>query len=181
MTDISTKVTTPQFRASYANVFIPKAATEGSEKKYSISMIFPKDTDISKLKAAVKQAITNKWGNKKPRNLRLPFRDGDDEQADDEAYANSIFVNANSKQKPGIVDTHLNPILTEEEFGSGDYARATVVFAAYDVSGNKGVGCYLHNIQKIKDGERLGGKVKAENDFAVVDDDDDENDDDFLD
>ena len=46
-----------------------------------------------------------------PKNLKTPLRDGDDEREDDEVYAGAMFVNANSSNKPGLVDEDLNPIL----------------------------------------------------------------------
>ena len=36
----------------------------------------------------------------------------------------------------------------------------------------KGIACGLNNLQKIRDGEPLGGKASAESDFATDDDDD---------
>ena len=41
-----------------------------------------------------------------------------------------------------------------------------------NVNGNKGIACGLNNLQKIRDGEPLGGKSSAESDFATDDDDD---------
>jgi hypothetical protein len=45
-----------------------------------------------------------------------------------------------------------------------------VRFFGYDQAGNKGVGCGLNNIQKLKDGERLDGTVSAEAAFEDADD-----------
>ncbi len=39
-------------------------------------------------------------------------------------------------------------------------------------NGNKGIACGLNNLQKIRDGEPLGGKSRAEDDFAIEDDED---------
>lgn len=55
------------------------------------------------------------------------------------------------------------------------YGRASISFYAFNSSGNKGIACGLNNLQKIHDGEPLGGKASAESDFAT------DNDDDFLD
>ena len=55
---------------------------------------------------------------------------------------------------------------------SGCYARVSLNFYAFNSNGNKGIACGLGNIQKIRDGESLGGKTTAADDFgAVVDDD----------
>ena len=106
--------------------------------------------------------------------LKTPLRDGDLERPDDEAYANSYFVNANSGTAPGIVDADRQPIIDHSEVYSGVYGRASINFYAFNSNGNKGIACGLNNLQKMRDGEPLGGKTRAEDDFA----DDDE---DFLD
>jgi hypothetical protein len=87
-----------------------------------------------------------------------------------------MFLNANSKNAPGVVDKDLNVILDSEEFYSGCWGRVSVNFFPYDSAGNRGVGVGLNNVQKLKDGERLGGaRATAENDF----DDDFEDEEDF--
>ena len=101
---------------------------------------------------------------------KTPLRDGDSERPDDEAYADSYFINANSATAPGIVDADRNPILTRSEVYSGVYGRASISFYAFNSNGNKGIACGLNNLQKVRDGEPLGGKVSAESDFATDDD-----------
>ena len=102
-----------------------------------------------------------------PANFKNPLRDGDAERSEDENYADSMFINANSARKPGLVDADLNPILDREDFYSGCFGRASVNFYAFNVSGNKGVACGLNNLQKLEDGERLsGGGATAEQDFG---------------
>ena len=39
-------------------------------------------------------------------------------------------------------------------------------------NGNKGIACGLNNLQKLRDGEPLGGKSRAEDDFASDEEDD---------
>jgi hypothetical protein len=45
------------------------------------------------------------------------------------------------------------------------YGRASINFYAFNTNGNKGIACGLNNIQKLRDGEPLGGKSRAEDDF----------------
>lgn len=82
------------------------------------------------------------------------------------------FINANSASAPGIVDADRQPILERSEVYSGVYGRASINFYAFNSNGNKGIACGLNNLQKIADGEPLGGKSRAEDDFATDDDDD---------
>lgn len=171
-----TKVITGKVRMSYANVWEPQSVN-GSEPKYSVSLIIPKGDKktLEKVKKAIevaKKEGVSKLGGKIPANLKTPLRDGDVDRPDDEAYANSYFINANSKIKPGIVDRNVEPILDQSEFYSGCYGRASIVFYAYNANGNKGIACGLQNLQKLEDGEPLGGRSSAEDDFLDEDEDD---------
>lgn len=170
-----TKVIVPG-RLSYANVWEPQSIN-GSEPKYSVSVIIPKSdkATIQKIQQAVEQAkqeAISKFGGKIPANLKLPLRDGDIDRPDDEAYANSYFINCNSKQKPQVVDQQVQPILDQAEVYSGCYGRVSVTFYGFNSNGNRGVAAGLGNIQKLKDGEPLGGRVRAEDEFDTLDDDD---------
>ena len=174
-------ITGPNTRWSYANVWQPKSINGGAPK-YSVSLIIPKsDTEtVSKIKAAIKAAYEE--GQAKLRGngksvpaleyMKTPLRDGDKERPDDEAYKNSYFINANSATAPGVVDAARQPILDTSEVYSGVYGRASINFYAFNSNGNKGIACGLNNLQKIRDGEPLGGKARAEDDFATDDDDD---------
>ena len=173
-----TKVITGVVRLSYANVWEPKSINGGAEK-YSVSLIIPKsDTKtLSAINEAVNAAIEEgkgKFGGKIPNKavLKLTLSDGDIDRQDDEAYAKSYFVNANSNTATQIVDRNVNPILDRSEVYSGVYARVSINFYAFNSNGNKGIACGLGNIQKIRDGEPLGGRTNAADDFATDVDDD---------
>lgn len=168
-------------RFSYANIWEAKSINGGAPK-FSVSLIIPKsDTKtVEKIKAAIEAAYREGESKLKGNGrsvpplsaIKNPLRDGDTERPDDEAYANSYFVNANSSVAPGIVDADRNPILDRSEVYSGVYGRASISFYAFNSNGNKGIACGLNNLQKIRDGEPLGGKTRAEDDFATDDDDD---------
>lgn len=174
-------ITGPDTRWSYANVWEAKSINGGTPK-FSVSLIIPKsDTrTLGKIKAAIeaayKEGEAKFKGNGKSvpalSTIKTPLRDGDLERPDDEAYADSYFVNANSATAPGIVDANLDPILERSEVYSGVYGRASISFYAFNSNGNKGIACGLNNLQKIRDGESLGGKARAEDDFATSVDDD---------
>lgn len=176
MINNKTKVITDRVRFSYANVWEPKSINGGDEK-YSVSLIIPKsDTKtIGEIKAAIEAAKEEgkaKFGGKIPGNIKLPLRDGDIDRPDDEAYSNSYFINANSKDRPQIVDKNVKPILDQDEFYSGCYGKASITFYAFNSNGNKGIAVGLGNLQKISDGEPLSGRTRAENEFTTVEDDD---------
>ena len=104
-------------------------------------------------------------------SIKNPLRDGDLERPDDATYKDSYFINANSATAPGIVDAARQPILEHSEVYSGVYGRASINLYAFNSNGNKGIACGLNNLQKISDGEPLGGKTRAEDDFADEDED----------
>lgn len=175
MANSKTKVVTGLVRLSYANVWEPKAANENAQPKYSVSIIIPKSDKetLKKINDAIDAAIEEgigKFGGKKPNKaaIKLPLRDGDIEREDDEAYKGAYFVNANSVTPPQIVDTHVQPILERSEVYSGVYARVSINFYAFNSNGNKGIACGLGNIQKVKDGEPLGSRTNAADDFEAV-------------
>lgn len=179
---MATKVITGvNTRWSYANVWEPKAM-EGGKPKFSVSLIIPKSDTVTvgKIKAAIEEAYRDGQsklkGNAKSvpalSTLRTSLRDGDLERPDDPAYANAYFVNANSTTAPGVVDANRNEILDKSEVYSGCYGRASISFYAFNANGNKGIACGLNNLQKIKDGEPLGGRASAESDFATEEDED---------
>lgn len=170
-----TKVIVP-CRFSYLHCWEPDSVN-GGEPKYSVSAIIPKsDTKtINAIKAAIDQAkkdSLSKWGGKVPGNLHLPLRDGDIDRPDDEAYAGCYFFNANSRQAPQVVDAKVQKIIDQSEVYSGCYGKISVTFYGYNSNGNRGIAAGLGNIQKLKDGESLGGRSNAEDEFTTEDEDD---------
>lgn len=173
-------ITGVKTRWSYANVWQAKSINGGA-LKFSVSLIIPKSD--TKTVTAVKNAIQAAYdegqsklkGNSKSvpalTAIKTPLRDGDAERPDDEAYKDSYFINANSATAPGIVDAARNPIIEHSEVYSGVYGRASINFYAFNSNGSKGIACGLNNLQKISDGEPLGGKTRAEDDFADEDED----------
>ena len=160
------KVVTGVCRLSYANIWQAKSIN-GGQPKYSASVLIPKgDTaTVAKVRRAIKAAYEE--GESKLRgsarstpaleSLKQPLRDGDAERPDDEAYEGHWFVNANSNTAPGVVGLDLQPILETSEIYSGVYARVSLSFYAFSANGNKGIACGLQNVQKVRDGEPLGG------------------------
>lgn len=173
MADATTKVVTGLVRLSYVQIFSKRSFTEGTDAKYSLCVLVPKkDTKtLKKIQAAMKSAaeegISTKFNGKKPSNLHMPLRDGDEERADEAPeYKGMYFFNCKSDRKPGIVDKDRNEILDPDEVYSGCWGRVSVNFYPYSVNGNKGVAVGLNNVQKLKDDQRLGGAAaSAEDDF----------------
>lgn len=172
-------VNTPKFRVSYPQVFQPKENTLSHQMEYSLEAIFEPDADISNLKAAATKALEDKFGKDKakwPEGLRSPFKSQDTKaktvngkQVLPEPYQEGgVYLNLRNKQRPSVVDGGLNSIIDPSDFYAGCYAIASVSVYAYDKGGNRGVNFSLSNIQKVDDGDPLGGRTRPEDDFSPV-------------
>lgn len=174
MAELTTRVKTGKVRFSFPHLFKPHAAAEGAEAKYSARLLIPKtDTKtVSAIKSAIEAARLGSaplFGGKVPERLKSPLRDGDGETPNGDEYGPECkgcwVLNASSKTRPGLVDRNLDPILDETEFYSGVYGRASLNFFAYNAAGNRGIACGLNNVQKLADGDPLGSRTRAEDDF----------------
>ena len=182
-----TKIVTGVCRLSYANIWQAKSINGGAPK-FSTSVLIPKsDTEtVAKIKAAIAAAYAEGEAKLKGNGksvppltaIKIPLRDGDQERPDDEAYKGHWFVNANSNTAPGVVDINRESIIDTKEIYSGVYARVCLSAYAFNSSGNKGIALGLQSVQKVKDGEPLGGHSKPEEDFN--DDFTSDDNDDFL-
>lgn len=181
------KMTTGKTRLSYANLFKPRAFSDGGEEKYSVVLLIPKSDkeQIKKIKAeldaTIEQGLKDNWDGKMPKKFWNPLQDGDEEKADEHPeYGGMYFLNAKSNTAPVIVDRQRNEILDSTEVYSGCYARASITFFPFGgkgakTGGNCGIGVALNGIQKLSDGEALGaGRIDPDKEFG--DDFDDEDD-----
>lgn len=169
------KVVTGKARLCYANVWIPKKNDSGKEV-YSVTIVIPKsDTETIRAIENAEKEVYSKFeevlkGNNrtvpKMEDIKLPLRDGDEEREGDPIFAGSYFLNATSIYAPGIFDADRNVITDREAVYSGCYGRVSVTFYAYNKKGGRGIACGLRGIQKVEDGEALGGFASVADDFA---------------
>jgi hypothetical protein len=170
---MSDNLKTPKARLSFPSLFQARGFN-GQEAKYSATLIFDAAAqatpEFQRMKAAAGAAVKEKWGDKAPSNLRNPIRKCSEKDSyDAPEFDGCVFINVSTKQKPGVVDEKVQPIVEEGEIYGGCYVRASLSVYAYDQSGNKGVSFGLRNIQKVGDGEAFGGRTRAEDDFTPVD------------
>ncbi len=174
-------VMTPVFRISYPNLFKSKKNDLSGKDEYSCVALFPKNADLSKLKAAAQAVIEEKWGADKkkwPAPMKSPFRDqGERAKYDDVSdkkvlpagyEEGALFMTLKSEQRPGVVDKNVQDITDTSEIYAGSFCRATIRPYAYSNKGNHGVAFGLQNVQKVKDGDPLSGRTKAQDDFSPV-------------
>lgn len=164
-------IITPTFRVSYPAVFESRHNELAKRDEFSIVMLFDKKTaktDLVAMKLLCKNVAAEKWPKGVPASLKNPFRDGDIEKPDNPSYAGIIFVKAWSKYMPGLVNAKKEPIINQDEFYGGCYARAQLNAYAYDKAGNCGISFGLMHVQKVRDGEPFGTRTRAEDAFAPV-------------
>ena len=165
-------VTTGEVRLSYVHLFKPYAAMQGQEEKYSCTILVPKtDTaTMGRINAAIEAArqkgISDKWNGQCPLLVPTPVYDGDGVRPSDgmafgpECRGHYVFTaSAKVDYPPEIVDKMGNPIINQSEVYSGMYGRVNVTFFPYSFGGKKGIGCGLGPVQKLRDGEALGGSA----------------------
>lgn len=170
------RVVTGEFRVSYPHVFKPQGmqGKKDAAKKYSITMLFPKNADLSGIKNAMKQAKIQKFGadpKNWPKGLESPVTDGDSpKNADKEGYAGHWAIKASSSedQKPTVVDQNVEPILNQGDFYPGCFARASILAYIWDNEFGKGVGFILDHVQKMREGKSFAGKPTAAEVFSPV-------------
>lgn len=182
------KVVTGICRLSYPHIWSPKATVEGGKEKYSACLIIPKaDTKtVTAIKTAIKAALVEEWPNEKTRpidKIKNPLKDGDGalNKAGQQRpeTVDCYTINPTSVQQPGIIGPDKQDLIDQKKLYAGCYVRAQLAFCAYNLPTSKGIGCYLNNIQLIKDGESLGGRDRAQDvfdEFMPAGDEDDEED-----
>ena len=77
------KVLTGEVRLSYANLTTPRAAQQGGEPKYSVTLLIPKSDAATKadidaaIQAAANEAMAKVWNGARPPMLKVPIYEGD--------------------------------------------------------------------------------------------------------
>ncbi|MFR9710766.1 DUF2815 family protein [Paenibacillus sp. MB22_1] len=176
MANEATNVTTGQVRLSFVHLFQPHANQPGQEPKYSTTILIPK-SDVATMQrinaaieAAAQKGVAGIWNGARPPQLKTPIWDGDGVRQNGEPFGPECkghwVLTASSKQQQAIVDVNLNPIINQSEVYSGMYARVNINFFPFSNSGNRGIGAGLGPVQKLADGEPLGGRVTAEQAFG---------------
>lgn len=171
---MATKITTGKVRFSYVTLAQPKASEEGAEPKYSLVLLIPKsDTlTVQKIKKAIAEAakaFRDRHGDASlPANPMSPLHDGDGQKPNGGDYGEECkgcwVMNASSKIKPMMRDSFNEELLDVNEIYSGCYGRAVINFYGYN-NRRKGIGCGLLGVQKLHDGDPLGGTMATADDF----------------
>lgn len=156
--------------ASYMTVFEGREDDDGNIKFGTSILLDKKDPQLKKIETICADLLKAKFGAKAKfgKLYHFPLRDGDEERPDDAAYAGKMFFNASAKRQPGVVDQNLRPVTDDEVAYSGCTFNFSVNFYPFEAKGNKGVAAGLNNMQLVKQGDRLDGRAKPEDEFEVI-------------
>jgi hypothetical protein len=181
---MSTRLILRNVRFSYFKAFAPSTSPSG-KLQYSTAVLLPKDhPQIADICKAFDAEVAAKWPDlkKRPKPLHSPLRDADAEAEaagsdPDPNYAGHYFMNlsASAKDKsgadlpaPGVIDGAKQPA-SPQQWGSGDYGNVSVtLYPIPEMAGyKKGIAAALNNVQFVRKGEPMGGRVSADAEFGV--------------
>lgn len=174
-------VTINDVRFSYCNLFQPKAPFNNPQgkPKYSVTVLVPKTNTAAKavidnaISQAIDAGVSSKWNGVRPPQPSICVHDGDGPRPSDgsafgEECKGCWVFTASTKQPPFVVDEYVQNIIDPTKVYSGMWGNVNVTFFAYNNAGKKGIGCGLNGVQKIRDGEALGGQITAQEAFKPV-------------
>lgn len=161
-----TRVVTPEATLAFYNVFEPN-----EDGKYTVCLLIPKSTNIASLKKLMKETADEKFPKGLPKGLKLAIKDGDKEPEDGENpefFEGNWVINASSKYAPTVINPRKQEIMDIKELYMGCKVRALVTAYNWEFKKKEGVSFNIDALQKIGDGERLGGRPEFDSFFEEV-------------
>ncbi len=182
-------------RFSHLHVHKPHLNQESKKHEYSVQLWIPKENveDKAALDAAyAEQLAAYKKADGEPGlEFHNPIKDGDkivDKKGKPKPVPGMWVVSAKTaayeddgttlKAPPEVVGTEraadgsLKP-LASSQVKSGDWGRASINLTFY-TKGKGGIGAYLNSLQKVRDGDPLGSRKSATEEFGDYDDEDED-------
>lgn len=170
------QMTTGEVRLSYVHLSEPYS-NNGGEPKYSVTVLMPKSDTAAKARFdaaqqyAVQEGVAKKWNGVMPPVIAFSIHDGDGVRPNGEAFGAEcrghwVFT-ASSKNPVPLVDENMNPIVQKTDIYSGCYGRVCISLFAYNNAGKRGIGIGLEAVQKLRDGDALGGSVSVSDAFGM--------------
>ena len=172
----NTKLVTPEIVCSYPNLAEP--ADEQYGGKFALSIPLPKDNkdEVEALYEVSRNAAENKWGPKAReqvgKSIKIFVQDCDEleKYKDDPVYKGCLKFSAKATKRPGLVYSDARSAVAvediEEVFYPGAITRASITAYGTETGGSKVIAFGLNNVMFVRDGERIGGGSRAEDDFA---------------
>lgn len=160
-------------RFSYLTIFEPEDKFNTGKKRFSATLLIDKKNKrvykelMDAIESAIKDGVKNKFNGQRPKKLKLPVHDGDGQRDNGEDYGQEckgmwvVSTSAQETSPPEIVAGRDQHPAGASEVYSGCYGYANINLSAYNYNGNRGIGAYINNIWKTKDGEPLAGRKKS--------------------
>lgn len=168
-----TQIVLENVRLSYVHIFKAFSNDPNQTPKFSTTILIPKDNAKNKasLDAAIAAATAagkmGKWNGVVPPIVPNPVHDGDGVKQDGTPFGAEckgcwVMTASSPSDRPiEVVDRNMQRVLDSTQVYSGIYANVCVNFYAYAYQGKKGIGVGLGPIQKVADGEALGGTTPS--------------------
>lgn len=168
------------FVTAYGRLSFPKlsraeAFKAGDAEKFSAALLFPKEEivedkrddgtpnspwgrfechDTQPIQDLIDEFLAAKFGKKIPKKLKLPLKDGDDEDWD--GYSGHMFIRttANANRPPRLLSLSREEVTgsdIDKVFYPGCWVRAIVNPFSYKVKGNEGISLGLQLLQFVRD------------------------------
>lgn len=160
-------VRTGEVKLSFPRLFELDPTAEINKDQYTTNLIVSEEEMNYLVKVVVANCYKNavqtfqKWGGKKPTNFQLPnFKELDESAVTAFGLETSnkwFSIVAKTKQKPAVIDLQTNRISDPTEIYSGVIARVSLSAFPWAFSGKQGVSFALGVVQKVADGQRVGG------------------------
>jgi hypothetical protein len=168
-------------RLSFPALVKPRGFDENAaeeDKRYESTFLLDKTqhaATIKEIHAAAMQMLKDKYGANPPKGFKLGLRDGT-ERPDTNGYGDAVmFIGANNKNRPVLVDQRVQPVAIDkinQVFYAGCFVNASVRLWLQDNKWGKRINCEVLALQKYCDGEPFGeAPVDANVEFEAVEDD----------
>lgn len=178
----------PRGRLIWARLFEAEAMEEGNDPSVSCAILYKADQNIKAIRKGIAGAVAdmNSWKGKLPRKANVCLIDDDREIEElsenyDYIEPGDVILKLRRYEKHGLPqfwDQNVEPIESPTELYSGCYVVADVEFFGWERKSSAGVSCRLNGLQKVREGEPLGGgKANTEDSFSRVEVDDEDEDD----
>lgn len=181
-------------RFSHLHAHKPHLNQESKKQEFSTQVWIPKENakDYAALKAAEAEQLAayRKVDGEPGPEFHFPIKDGDkltDKKGKPKPVPGHWVISAKTaafeddgtaKNPPECVGTEratdgsLKP-LTSAQVKSGDWGRVSVNLTFF-TKGKGGIGVYLNSLQKVRDGEPLGNRKSATEEFGDYEDEDED-------
>lgn len=153
---------TPPFTANFAHQLLEAKALGDGAAHFSVTLALPKDHPYwAKLKNQLKEALVEKFDKIPDKVKHWPIKDGDQVDWIPDGHNYVAFKRSENDGRPEVVGPDLQPIIDRSEIYSGMVCRASYRPGCWSNKFGKGVSIYLDNVQKLKDGEKIGRVTPA--------------------